>query len=634
MLKFPHAINHRHAAQLGVRQVAIWNNEKLGNEIACDFETGVEPFHTGAHRAVVFQAYGGGDTIYLVRVKDVRKFIIRNDMAKLIWHNAPFDNQVLVNEGMKDLVIEFYDNEQTKDTKTLYELYVLASTGKIPKEKSLAHVSATILGLRPDKDDNIRMTFGMYADMEYENMSEAHTVYAALDVAYTFQVYMKLKALIAMHDDSGKELSHSIQAVGDFTLNQIHINGIGVNQAEKEPFKKYLEDEMFNCNLRMSTWGVIKGHKGVNAAYDNAVEMLGIKDQLPTTPTGEITKSAKQLGEFMHIPFIKDWCEYLGYEKQYSFVSNLNTSVVHPQYHNLKVTGRTSCTGQKKNKPETYIKGINVQQLPREGKIRSLFVARNPENTIIDIDYDGIELSTLSQTLINLYGSSKMAAILNAGKDIHTATAALMFNKDPGPCTKDEMGEVTKKERQIAKMANFGFGANMSAETFVGNAAKQGVFLTLAQAEEIKAKWETTYDDMLIYYREPFNRKDGEKWFKKAKKFKATYAHFQASGRKRAFCNYTDWLNHGFQGMAADGLKMALWAIWKEGYMIISEVHDAIMVEVPKATAKADLEIISKIMVREMKKVCPDVRVGVEGAAVPHLGKDAEPLHKFKYWEI
>jgi hypothetical protein len=42
--------------------------------------------------------------------------------------------------------------------------------------------------------------------------------------------------------------------------------------------------------------------------------------------------------------------------------------------------------------------------------------------------------------------------------------------------------------------------------------------------------------------------------------------------------------NTMFQGLAADGAKLALWKLWRAGYRLVNFIHDEILVELPERT--------------------------------------------------
>jgi DNA polymerase-1 len=100
--------------------------------------------------------------------------------------------------------------------------------------------------------------------------------------------------------------------------------------------------------------------------------------------------------------------------------------------------------------------GPNLQNIPRESSIRSLFVA--PEGQIMLVaDYDQIELRVMA-----MFSQDKeLLKVFNNNIDIHTGAAALLFGKS--------IEDVTSEERQIGKGVNFltayGGGAGKLART-------------------------------------------------------------------------------------------------------------------------------------------------------------------------
>jgi hypothetical protein len=97
------------------------------------------------------------------------------------------------------------------------------------------------------------------------------------------------------------------------------------------------------------------------------------------------------------------------------------------------------------------------------------------------------------------------------------------------------------------------------------------------------------------------------------------------TGRLRANASYCARHNTVFQGLAADGAKLALWDLWRAGYRIVNFIHDEVLVEVP---ATSDLtghaQNIARLMIKGMQQVVPDVRVDVKFAAADRWHKSAK----------
>lgn len=95
----------------------------------------------------------------------------------------------------------------------------------------------------------------------------------------------------------------------------------------------------------------------------------------------------------------------------------------------------------------------NLQNIPvrsEEGrKIRSAFHAKSG-HVFLSADYSQIELVVLS----NLSKDERLSSAFLSGEDVHRSTASLIFEKS--------IDEVTKEERQSAKVINFGIIYGMS----------------------------------------------------------------------------------------------------------------------------------------------------------------------------
>ena len=84
------------------------------------------------------------------------------------------------------------------------------------------------------------------------------------------------------------------------------------------------------------------------------------------------------------------------------------------------------------------------------------------------------------------------------------------------------------------------------------------------------------------------------------------------TGRLRNNTTFCAEKNTPFQGLAADGAKLALYNLMDSGFKIVGFVHDEIITEVPENQVKELTEKQEKIMIDSMKVVVPDVKVGVE----------------------
>ena len=70
------------------------------------------------------------------------------------------------------------------------------------------------------------------------------------------------------------------------------------------------------------------------------------------------------------------------------------------------------------------------------------------------------------------------------------------------------------------------------------------------------------------------------------------------TGRLRAAATYCARHNTIFQGLAADGTKLAMWKLWRNGFRIVNFIHDEFLIEVPEqANYTEAAETIKRLMI-------------------------------------
>jgi DNA polymerase-1 len=272
---------------------------------------------------------------------------------------------------------------------------------------------------------------------------------------------------------------------------------------------------------------------------------------------------------------------------------NKKTSRVHTCYGQaIAVTGRLSS-----NNP-------NLQNIPirteRGREIRKAFIPRNSDHVIISADYSQIELRIVAA----ISGDPAMSDAFRQKKDIHTATAAKVFNVDEN--------EVTKEMRYKAKSVNFGIIYGQSA---FGLAENIGVSRT--EAKEIIDAYKKEFAHI-------------QKYMDEMKSFCKTNGYVETlMGRKRWLkdINSSNWTVRGYaernainspiQGTAADMIKLAMIDIYREFQKynfkskMILQVHDELVFD----AYKPEVETIKPIILESMKnalKLPNDVPVEAE----------------------
>lgn len=94
------------------------------------------------------------------------------------------------------------------------------------------------------------------------------------------------------------------------------------------------------------------------------------------------------------------------------------------------------------------------------------------------------------------------------------------------------------------------------------------------------------------------------------------------SGRVRGHIRFAARCNTPFQGLAADGAKLAMFELLRLGFKVVGFVHDEVMIEVSK---DEDIDQVYKdvdqIMCQTMDDLCPDIPIVCEGLVADCWGK-------------
>ena len=243
----------------------------------------------------------------------------------------------------------------------------------------------------------------------------------------------------------------------------------------------------------------------------------------------------------------------------------------------VAATGRLSTTSPN-------LQAIPIRtELGRE--IRSAFIAE-PGARLLSADYSQIELRILA----HVSGEPKLREAFARGEDIHTATAAEVLGKDPATLTKDE--------RNVAKMINFGIVYGISAFGLSENLdipkdeAQSYIDAYLARfphvqafiARTISQAGEDGYATSLLGRRRP------------VPELRAMNRQTRGFGERVA-------VNFVMQGSNADIIKVAMVSIHArlraEGRAarLVLQVHDELLLEVPETEVSKVRELVREEMV-------------------------------------
>lgn len=257
---------------------------------------------------------------------------------------------------------------------------------------------------------------------------------------------------------------------------------------------------------------------------------------------------------------------------------NPETGRVHTSYNQTgSVTGRIASSDP------------NLQNIPIRSElgrqVRKAFIS-SPGKSLIAVDYSQIELRVAA----HMAGDRAMLDAFREGQDIHTATAAAIYNL--------AIEDVTEDQRRDAKAINFGLIYGMSAYGLT-----QSTELTLAEAENFVETYFERFPGIKNYLDEIRNnaRENGyvETLLGRKRYFPRLATTTDYNQRRR---EEREAINAPIQGTAADIMKLAMLAVDEKlknsnlSARILLQVHDELVLEAPEKEIQEVIALVQSAM--------------------------------------
>ena len=427
---------------------------------------------------------------------------------------------------------------------------------------------------------------GTMRDVELEKIKE----YAAEDADITLQ--LRNVFVQEMKDKGVEKVFYELENPLVKVLTDMEFEGIRIDEAFLKEYSKVLEVE-----AKISEESVYE-QAGVRFNLASPKQLGEVLfDKMKLDPKAKKTKSgqyatgedvlAKLAGTHKICDDILTFRELTKLKNTYidalPELINKKTGRVHTSYAQaVAVTGRLSSTNP------------NLQNIPvrtdRGREIRKAFVPRDENHVLISADYSQIELRILAA----ISGDVNMCAAFKTGKDIHTATAAKIFNVAET--------DVTKEMRYKAKSVNFGIIYGQGAFGLAEN-----LKISRSEAKEIIDNYKMQFPNIQKYMDDTINfaKENGyvitlmgrKRWLKDINSGNFTVRGFAERNA----------INSPIQGSAADMIKLAMIKIHQEfkqqGFKskMLLQVHDELIFD----AHKDEIEIIKPIILRCMQSALP-----------------------------
>jgi len=230
----------------------------------------------------------------------------------------------------------------------------------------------------------------------------------------------------------------------------------------------------------------------------------------------------------------------------------------------------------------------NLQNIPVRGdmgrRMRTCFTA-GPGMVLISADYSQVELRVLA----HYSQDPTLVAAFRNGEDIHTRTAALLYDVAPS--------DIGPDERRKAKTINFGLIYGMGPRKLA-----QDLAIPMSEAKMFIERYFARFAHIKEFF-------DSVEQSARELGYVTTLSGRRRplpdmrsmSGQARALAE-RQAVNTLIQGSAADLIKFAMLAVFNDKELrrlkarLLLQIHDELIVEVPEDNAKAAAERLSSLM--------------------------------------
>ena len=511
--------------------------------------------------------------------------VFESEEIEKVGHNLKFDLRVLKRHGI------------TVAGK-LFDTMVAHSLIEPDMRHSMDYMSEVYLGYTPipitkligeDKGPQVNM-----ADIPVDRVAE----YAAEDADVTLELRVAVEPLLKQ---KGQErVFYEIEAPLVPVLMDMEYEGIRIDAATLAEFGNQLAKEIDMlektiCRLAGTNFNISSPRQLGQILFD----VLKICEKPKKTRTGQYATDEQTLASLApDHEIVQKLLEHRAATKLKSTYADTLPAAIWP------VTGRVHTTF---NQVVTATGRLNsqdpnLQNIPirteRGQEIRKAFVPRGPGFRLLSADYSQIELRIIAAI-------SKEKAMIDAfaaGADIHTATAAKVFNVFP------EM--VNPEMRRKAKMVNFGIAYGISA---FGLAQRLGI--ARKEAAEIINNYFTQFPGIRHYMDDTiaFARKNG--YVETLTGRRRYLRDIRSSNNTIRGSAERNAINAPIQGTAADMIKLAMVNIHRElqrqklQTKMLLQVHDELVFDL----LESEEEAVRAIVEEKMKTAIPlDVRIDVD----------------------
>jgi DNA polymerase I len=503
------------------------------------------------------------------------------------------------------------------DPETCPQAVVKRGARWTPYSYDLDALTYRATGRRLDKD-TWRLRYGEFIHTPLSEWPEGARTYPLEDARATLDVFLKQEEHVQYIPDQFRQ-ARAAWALHLTSVWGLRTHAPGVDKLEQETLGALAEIE---GGLREAGLVRADGSRDTKAAKALMLEVCAkLGKPVRLTPKGGVCLDSDAC-EASENDLLEDYAELTNLKSVLAKdLPMLRAGTMYPVHttFGLAASGRVTSSKPNVQNPRR-LSGIRECFVPREGKV------------FAQADFSGLELHTLAQVCVTLFGQSHLAEVLNAGLDPHTAVAAdiLGISYEEAVARKKVGDEEIDNARQTSKVLNFGRPGGLGDEKLCLFARKSyGVILTIERAKSLTKQWLERWPEMRLFFKHVGGLIDEDTGDALIEQL--------FSKRLRGGCHYTAAANSYFQGLGADAAKRATYLVSRACYAepksvlygsrIVNQVHDELIVEVDDNVHAHDKAIeLGRLMVLGANEFLPDVPARVEPLLARLWSKKAKPV--------
>ncbi len=521
----------------------------------------------------------------------LKKFkpVLENECIEKIGQNIKFDISILkwydihVQGKLFDTMIAHYllQPDMRHNMDMLAEVYL--NYTPVPIE--------SLIGKKGKNQISMRMT----------NIQEL-CEYACEDADITLQLKHVFEPLL--NETLTRKLFEEIEMPLIPVLTSMELEGVKIDKQNLNEFAEILDKDILTLEKEIIEMA------GVSFNISSPKQMGEVLyDHLKIIENPKLTKTKqystgedilqKMLNKHPIIPKILDYRSLTKLKSTYvdslPLLINPRTGRVHTSFNQaVAATGRLSS-----NNP-------NLQNIPirteRGREIRKAFVPRNNDFIFLSADYSQIELRIMAE----LSNDENMLEAFRQGLDIHSATAAKVYNTS--------IHEITKEQRRNAKTVNFGIIYGISAFGL-----SERLNIPRREASDLINQYFEMYPRVKEYMEKTIQQAQRNGFVETIMGRRRYIRDINASnGVVRGYAE-RNAINAPIQGSAADMIKIAMINIFNEinekklNSKLIMQVHDELNFDAYKNETETLINIIRQKMCSAIPMSVPievEIKVG------------------------